>query len=105
MMTKRVNKAPLQELQRRVKRAMKKIMAVIDAGTGVSKDEPKITVSMDTGAGGDSGGDSYKTKLAELANKMSSLNYLNLESAPGQTVLEQNLPKVLSNPTISDHIR
>lgn len=74
-----------------------------DRSTGA---EPRITVSMDIGAGGDgSGGDSYKTKLAELANKMSSLNYLNLESAPGQSVLEQNLPKVLSNPTISDHIR
>lgn len=48
---------------------------------------------------------SKKFELTDKTNRMPSLSYLNLESTPGQSTLEQSLPKVLSNPEISDHIR
>jgi hypothetical protein len=44
-------------------------------------------------------------ELVDKSNLMSSLNYLNLESRSGLSALEQTLPKVWSNPQISDHIR
>ena len=44
-------------------------------------------------------------ELVDKSNRMSSLNYLNLENPSGLSAVEQTLPKVWSNPQISDHIR
>lgn len=58
---------------------------------GSAKDKPK---SKDT-----------HIELKDKTNVVSSLSYLNLENGAGPSMVEQTLPKVWSNPEISEHIR
>lgn len=44
-------------------------------------------------------------QLTRKTNLMSSLTYLNLENPANYSVIEQSLPRVWSNPQISEHIR
>lgn len=63
---------------------------------------------MDGGGGGDAGVEAVMQQCdgkQEDENRIPSLGYLNLEGDEAAAALAQSLPKVLSNPEISDHIR
>jgi hypothetical protein len=76
-------------------------------GSGKSKSTPASPkkTKRKLGQGKESHEMNTKFELVEKSNLMCSLNYLNLENSAGLSAIEQCLPKVWSNPQISDHIR